>query len=416
MVRFEKNTRVLGGSRTHTLPCKVSCCVVLVLCLAFALAGCARQQMPSPMAAGVQKPTDAEARALQEAVAREHLGRAPWREASYRIGPNDTIDIRVFRDPEFNTTARVDGQGFIRFPPLGKVEVAGLTERELETLLQDRLRDKYIKDPHVTVFVTEPHMREVSIFGAVGSPGRYPLVGEMRLLDLLSLAGGIATGAGNVAYVIRYDTPTTGTQNPAKSDDNPAGQRITIDLDGLLMRGERYWNIPLWPGDLVNVPVPEPGWIHVTGLGIVRPGTYPLITFLGLQGREVSPTGAATLVPYPLTRSSKTLRQAVDEAGGLKFEASRKILIFRQGEDSRDEFIPVNYRKILKDTRNDVPLQTRDTVIVNRHPIRYPVAVIGRIAEQIIRFTIYAEYDLFNENRGGGRGGGGQTITLEEPR
>jgi polysaccharide export outer membrane protein len=356
------------------------------------------------------KALDAEAKAREEAEMRERLSRAPRREGSYRIGPNDVIDIRVFRNPDMNLVARADGSGLIRFPPLGEINVTGLTERQLETLLQDRLRDKYIKDPNVTVLVSEPHPREVFVFGAVARPGLYPLVGEMRLLELLSKAGGVTGGAGTTAYVLRYDGPTTGGKEGTASENSPAERRVTIDLDGLLIRGEKHWNIPLWPGDLVNIPVPEPGWIHVTGPGVVRPGTYALITFLGLQGREVSPTGAESFVPYPLTRSSKTLRQALDEAGGVKWEANNRIQIVRKGEDGKESFVWGNYRAILKDTRNDVPLQSRDTVIVNRVPIKYATVLIYNAAVQVIRFTIYAEYDVFNQNRGAG--GGGTTTAM----
>jgi polysaccharide export outer membrane protein len=328
--------------------------LIVIMLPLFGIVGCARRPIAPPVVSPAPVVVDPEAKAREEAEMRERLSRAPRREGSYRIGPNDLLDIRVFRNPDMNLVARADGGGVIRFPPLGEINVRGLTERQLENLLQDRLRDKYIKDPNVTVLVSEPHPREVFVFGAVARPGLYPLVGEMRLLDLLSKAGGI-TGAGSVAYVIRYNGPTTDTKAQADPANEPSEQRITIDLDGLLVKGERHWNIPLWPGDLVNVPVPDPGWIHVTGPGIVRPGTYPLITYLGLQGREVSPTGAQSFVPYPLTRSSKTLRQAIDEAGGLKWEANRRILIVRKGEDGKESFVWGDYKRILRDTRNDVP-------------------------------------------------------------
>jgi len=405
MVRLQAREKVLCGAQNGAFSTEALCCLLVSICLAFGMVGCARHRaLASPIPAFQEEPQKVEAKTLQEAEVRELLSRAPRREGSYRIGPNDVIDIRVFRNPDMTLVARADGNGVIRFPPLGEIKVGGLTERQLEALLQDQLRDKYIKDPHVTVLVTEPHPREVFIFGAVGRPGLYPFAGEMRLLDLLSKAGGITGVAGSVAYVIRYNGPTTDTKAQAEPGLESSQQKITIDLDGLLIKGEKYWNIPLWPGDLVNIPVPEPGWIHVTGPGVVKPGTYPLITFLGLQGREVSPTGAESFVPYPLTRSSKTLRQAIDEAGGLKWEASNRILIVRKGEDGKEQFVWGNYKAILRDTRNDVPLQTRDTVVVNRVPIKYAGVLIGKVAVQVIRFTIYAEYDVFNQGARGATG------------
>jgi len=401
----------LRGKGASSLFQEGSCCLIMGLFLVFGVVGCARRQVSVPPIRDIQETLDTQAKALQEAEMRERLSRAPRREGSYRIGTNDVVNITVFRSPEYNAITRVDGKGFIRFAPLGEIEAAGLSERELERDLEGRLRDKYVKEPHVTVFVSETHPREVYLFGAVGRPGVYPITGPMNLLDLLSRAGGVPSAGGNVAYVIRYDTATTFSKEGAPPESYSAENRMTIDMEGLLVRGESYWNVPIWPGDLVNVPVPDPGWVHVTGYGIERPGTYPLMTFLGLQGREVSPTGVQSLVPYPLTRSSKTLRQAIDEAGGLKWEANKTIQILRVGKDGKSDFIRVSYGAILKDTRNDIPLQSRDTVIVNRSTLKYVAVVTGRRFEQIFRFNVYAYYDLFYElgltTRSSGVGGAG---------
>ena len=381
------------------------------------ISGCATMHTPPPTAEAptVEEFTAAQRAKLEQAAMREIVRKAPEREGSYRIARNDVVEISVFAAPEWDRTARVGADGIIRVPPLGEITVLGMTERELEQYLQDQLREKqYLKQPQVTVIVTETHPSEVYLFGAVGSPGAYPLMEDVKLLELFAAGGGIGAGAGTTAYVIRYDESMTPEETVAAADAGIEENRITIDLEGLLIRGEPEWNISLWPGDVVNVPVPDPGWVHVTGPGIVNPGTYPLITFLGLQGREVSPSGAQSLVPFPLTRSSKSLRQAIDEAGGLLFEANRRVLVLRETESGERKYIHVNYKKILRDTRNDVPLQTRDTVVVNYHPVRYVIGTTIRIVQQVIRVGVSLTYDLNDDNDGGSSTSGGGSVVFIE--
>lgn len=400
MASLLRRQRISGDKRREERWLNAAIRSLLLIGLICASGACSRWRAGSPaIPPASEAAPDAEERAAFRKALEEYLRRAPKPEGSYRIGPNDVVEITVYRQPDMNTTVRVDGDGLVRFPPLGELNVGGLTERQLEALLQDKLAEKrIIKDPQVKVFVSEPHPKQIDVFGAVRSPGRYPYAADMRLMDAIAAAGGPAADAGTVAYIIRYGNSPG---KPSVEGNEPSGvpeeQTIAIDLDGLLVKGEGLWNVPMMPGDLVNIPVPEPGWVHVTGLGIATPGTYPLITFLGLQGREVSRSGAEGLVPYPLTRSSKTLRQAIDEAGGLKFEASTRIVVLRKHEDGRSVMFTKNYREILKDPTRDIPLQTQDTVIVNRSLPRYVVYLVASAATEIIRITIHAEYDLFNQ-------------------
>lgn len=376
------------------------------------LVGCARYQFyskPVPYTPTQEQIAAVQAKRTEDAEIRAMAKTAPQREGSYRINTNDVLQIRVAGTPQWDLTARVAEDGSIRFPPIGVVQVLGRTERELEEEIQDKLKGaEILKQPQVTVFVSETHPRTVYLFGSIASPGEYTLEGGMRFLDLVALGGGISQGAGTSAYVIR---PRENGAAPAITEvvEGYTENRITIDLEGLLIKGEMEWNIPLWPGDIVNVPAPDPGWVHVTGPGIKNPGTYPLITLLGLQGTEVSPTGVQNLVPYPLTRSSKSLRQAIDEAGGLKYEASRRILILRESEEGEREYLDVDYRKVLADSRSDVPLQTRDTVVVKYNPTRWVVGSFVRLVQEIVRVGVSLTYDL-NDNSRGSSGGGNVTF------
>jgi len=344
-------------------------------CCALWLSGCAGTPVPSGALGKGPDVPDAYTKALQQALIRQHLTRAQKDSGGYRIGPNDIIEIRVFEYDKMNTLARVGENGLVTLPPVGEVRAAGLTERELEAVLCEKLRGKYLTNPHLTVFVKEPHAMEVAIVGEVTKPGRFSLLGERRLVELLAEAGGLTEKAGSVAYVVRFEKPgDTGagdfpTTMALSTDPSPYGFGTTslkIPLDALLLRGEEQWNIPLKSGDLINVP--EAGWVHVTGGGVQKPGTYPL------------------------TRTAKTVRQAIDEAGGLKFEASKKMRVVRKSEDGREEVLPVDYRKVLKDKSHDVVLRPGDQVVTDRTAVKTALATVGRGIERIFHIGVYGSY------------------------
>ena len=205
---------------------------------------------------------------------------------NYRIGVDDILEITVFQNQEMGLTTRVSGDGVINFPPVGEVNIGGMTEREAERELQSRLAGGYLNNPHVMVFIKEMHSREAAIVGEINAPGRYPLVGDEKLLDLISMAGGLTNidslrggkGPASTAYVIRYggslgqfETLTSGSLAQDLPRVRFDRQRIKIDLIGLLVNGEEEWNIPLKDGDLINIP--DAGVAHITGRGIVSAGT-----------------------------------------------------------------------------------------------------------------------------------------------
>jgi len=110
----------------------------------------------------------------------------------YRIGPEDLVEITVFEAPELSRSARVSAGGEISLPLLGGLQAAGLTPRELELVLQELLRRAYMKDPHVGVFVREMQSHPVSVFGAVEKPGVFQIRGTKTLIEMLSMAEGLA--------------------------------------------------------------------------------------------------------------------------------------------------------------------------------------------------------------------------------
>src|SRR5688500_9846515 len=118
------------------------------------------------------------------------------RAGSLRLGPNDLLEITVFEAPELNRSVRVSGSGQISLPLLGEVSASGLTPRELEVALEATLRQRYIRDPHVSVEVSEMQSHAVSVVGAVTKPGVFQIRESRSLLELIARAGGLAPHGG----------------------------------------------------------------------------------------------------------------------------------------------------------------------------------------------------------------------------
>jgi polysaccharide biosynthesis/export protein len=111
-------------------------------------------------------------------------------EAEYRVGPQDLIEIVVYGLPELARTVRVNAKGQISLPLIGQVDATGLTASALERTIAERLSEKYLQNPQVTVFIKEFTTLRFTVEGAVNKPGVYPLVGQMTLLRALAVAGG----------------------------------------------------------------------------------------------------------------------------------------------------------------------------------------------------------------------------------
>jgi polysaccharide biosynthesis/export protein len=167
--------------------------------------------------------------------------------SEYVMGPDDLLNIRVFGAPELSGEARVSSGGDLSLPLLGPVPATGLTTRELEEDVEDRLRDSYMWDPRVSVQVLEARSHAVSVIYVVGdvrSPGGFPLNrGEpVSVLQAIALAEGLQpTAAKGRARIIRRE-----------GGNGRDRQEVAIDLDDLL--DGRAVDPPLRPGDILFVP------------------------------------------------------------------------------------------------------------------------------------------------------------------
>ncbi|MGH9896926.1 MAG: polysaccharide biosynthesis/export family protein, partial [bacterium] len=122
----------------------------------------------------------------------------------------------MFEAPELNRSVRVSASGEISLPLLGAVKAAGLTPRGLESVLEELLRRTYMKDPHVGVYVREMESHSVSVFGAVQKPGVFQVRSTKTLLEVLSLAQGLAEDAGDTVIVMR--APSSRSASPSSAE------------------------------------------------------------------------------------------------------------------------------------------------------------------------------------------------------
>ena len=124
---------------------------------------------------------------------------------NYVIGPQDMLDISVWKEPDLTRTVPVRPDGKISLPLLDDVQAGGLTPAQLKAEITQRLK-KYFTDPRVTVTVTTIASQRIYVLGEVTRAGAYPLLPEMTLLQALSSAGGFTQFANTKnIYLLRVE-------------------------------------------------------------------------------------------------------------------------------------------------------------------------------------------------------------------
>lgn len=203
----------------------------------------------------------------------------------YLIGGGDTLSIIVYDQPDLRTEARVSqDDGTVTFPLLGEVVVTGLSPAAAGNKIAEQLRKGgFIKDPQVSVTVTEFQSQKVPVMGQVNNPGEYSLKGESRVIGLITQAGGLKPDAADVVIVVKEE----------------AGKTIKHEIDLLkFYAGDMSQNIAVQRGDFVLVPKMDSFYIY----GEVRsPGMYRL-------------------------ERGMTVMQAVSVAGGVSERGSLKSI------------------------------------------------------------------------------------------
>ncbi len=254
--------------------------------------------------------------------------------ADYIIGAEDLLEIDVFQAEELKRTVRVSSQGFIGLPLIGQIKAKGLTPVQLEAGLVEKLT-KYMEEPLVSVYVKEYKAQKIGVIGAVTTPQVYAVTGQRYLLEMLSMAGGLTREAGNVCYILRpLNAERVGISKT---------ETIVVDLAELLERGNIALNIPVFGGDVVNVP--KGGIFFVDG-AVNKPGSFQI------QGKT-------------------TLVQAIAVAEGLRYEADRSdIKILRDNGEGERVVIAADYDAIRDGGGKDIQIKENDIIIVPKSGVK----------------------------------------------
>jgi protein involved in polysaccharide export with SLBB domain len=149
--------------------------------------------------------------------------------SSYRLGAGDVITIQVLGEEDLKREKiRLSDAATISYPILGEIRLAGKTQAELETLIRDGLKGRYLVNPQVTVTIVQ--YRDFFINGQVERPGGYPYIPGLTVRKAVSLAGGFRERASkDKIFVIREDDKS---QTPARVDQNAKvnpGDIITVE-------------------------------------------------------------------------------------------------------------------------------------------------------------------------------------------
>ncbi|CAD5369200.1 Capsule polysaccharide export protein [Rubrivivax sp. A210] len=229
-------------------------------------------------------------------------GTAPAQGAGpeYRLGAGDVVRITVYQNPDLSLEGRISESGAISYPLLGVVKLGGLSVGAAEKTIADGLRlGNFVKQPQVSVLPVQVRGNQASVLGQANRPGRFPIeVADMRLTDLLALAGGISAAGGELVVVsgVREGKPF----------------RKEVDLPSVFASPSRELDIPIQNGDVVWIDRAPTAYIYGE---VQRPG--PLRVERGM-----------------------TLMQALATGGGLTQRGTLKDLkLHRRGAEGKTQVL-----------------------------------------------------------------------------
>jgi polysaccharide export outer membrane protein len=340
----------------------------------------------------------------------------------YRVGPGDLLDVRVFGQPDLNSTVEIDEDGNISSLPFieDPIPAKCRNEKEIQKEITD-IYSRYIIKPRISVRVLERRSRPPAvIFGAVRSPTRVQMMRRVRLHELLALSGGITGNASGTIQIMHTEKelcaepddvtpkmamiseqlqngnekPTVGqrplvdkkpsieekpattqkpatdqSQKPVADQSAPSSQKPTSDQKAIADSETED------PSDIGQLAVYQINTIKSGGVGLnvttggglgadpyIRPGDIVIVT----EGLPIYITGGV-MQPGPITmKDQMTLLRAIAMAGGVqRLAKSSEIHIYRQkeGKLGQDD-LKINYDAIKSGKQPDMPLQAYDIIDV----------------------------------------------------
>lgn len=285
----------------------------LLICLLLSFVGHAFAQPEGRSRVEVSKSD-----ALQSAVSAEQS--AP----SIVIGPGDTLNVNVFDISGLSGQFRVSQKGQIDLPLIGKLRVAGLTANRAAAVIQQKLKTGgFVLNPQVTVLVSQYATQGADVLGEVNRPGIYPTLGSRRLLDMLTLAGGVKPSAGKLVTIIHRKDP-----------HHPVYLALAQNAAGLKLQA----NPVILPGD--TIVVQKSGIVYILG-DVNRPGGYLIDN-----------------------NERLSLLEALTLAGGNTVTSNLKDVRLIRKLPSGKEEVKLNLKKIYRGKEADITMNDGDIVYV----------------------------------------------------
>lgn len=347
----------------------------LFLMLSVAVAGCSQQDFSRPASRTpskvlqVRKPRNENETASAEQRAErlaEMLSR--WTRQSshepknYVIGSGDELSISVYalEDPQQTTVLKrsVTSEGTVSLPWIGDVKTSGISVRELESRITEAYADRYIKNPQISVEVSQYRSVAIVMTGAIRNPGVYYLTdNKTTVLEMLAKCGGLTDEAADEILIVQGDTasllpadtnaPVVEVSEQLTRDAmlSTTNQVIAISMRQLIDEGDLRMNVDITGGAIITVKSMAQQYVYVLGY-VQRPGSF---TIRGPQQLDAL--------------------RAVALAGGLSPTArAENSFIVREIPEGQN-IIPVNLIRIARGGDPTIYLEPGDTLIVGSSAI-----------------------------------------------
>lgn len=243
--------------------------------------------------------------------------------AEYTVGPQDRLSIAVVDEPTLTKTVTVGSDGSFDYPYIGQVRAAGVTLRAIQQDITTRLKEKYLRNPQVSIEVETYRSQVVYVWGQVRSPGAVTLTGNINLTEALAKAGSPTPDAGSYIEINRKPASAPAGSDPAST---PKVGPVRISMAEL--QSGRAQSIILSDGDTVFVPKAETFFVT----GYVKNGG-----------------------PF-LHDMAMTVSKAISMAGGVTEKGSRSRIRITRVVDGK--------QVVIKDVKPDDPVLAGDSIEV----------------------------------------------------
>jgi len=272
--------------------------------------------------------------------------------ATLRLAPGYLLSVVVYDEPDFSARLRVDSEGNITVPFLNALHVAGDTIARAQDRIQQKFKDEGIlKNAQVSIDVEQFATTSATVLGEVENPGKVELLAPHSLLDVIGLAGGETSLAGNEVEIKHADTLSAKPAIVYRYSRGSSGDSIR--------------NVQVLPGDTVIVK--RTGIIYVLG-AVNRPGGYAM-----QEDGELN------------------VAQAVSMAQGLAMQAKTNGLrVVKHGNDGQLVEIHVSYQRMMSGKEVPMTLAAGDIVYVPVSKIKAVFSASSTLIGQTTAATIYA--------------------------